>query len=194
MPRRCAFPDLSASLRSINTSYTQFYNGRHGHIGPVFQGRFASSPVEDDAYLLTAVRYIHLNPRDLIGLKPEEYKWSSYRQYLAGEEGICDTKLVLDAIGGRDALVRFHDVGANELAFYEEPPRRLAISDAEACMIAKREYGRQFADEIVNMGKQRRDSALRRLYSMGITIRQMERITGIGRGIIQKAVSERRKI
>lgn len=44
------------------------------------------------------------------------------------------------------------------------------------------------------MGKQRRDSALRRLYSMGITIRQMERITGIGRGIIQKAVSERKKM
>ena len=84
--------------------------------------------------------------------------------------------------------------GADELAFYEEPPRRPAISDAEACMIAKREYGRRFTDEIVNMGKQRRDSALRRLYSMGITIRQMERITGIGRGIIQKAVSERKKM
>lgn len=191
---RCAFPDLSSSLRSINTSYAQFYNGRHGHIGSVFQGRFASSPVEDDAYLLTAVRYIHLNPKDLIGPAPEDYKWSSYRQYLTGEEGICDTKLVLDAIGGRNALARFHDVGADELAFCEEPPRRPAMSDTEASVIAKREYGRRFADEIVNMSKQSRDFALRRLYSMGISIRQMERITGIGRGIIQKAVSERRKI
>jgi len=45
----------------------------------VFQGRFHSIPVEEDAYFTTVARYIHLNPvRAGMVSRPEDYPWSNY--------------------------------------------------------------------------------------------------------------------
>ncbi len=89
---------ISEPLHKLCTSYALSFNGRHAHIGSVFQGRFASFPINADAHLIEVVRYIHLNPKDIGITDPREYKWSSYREYL-GEEGLCDTSLVCELLG-----------------------------------------------------------------------------------------------
>lgn len=53
---------LSGAMHALATKYAQYFNRRNGHSGHVFQGRFGSFPVNDDAYMLEAVRYIHDNP------------------------------------------------------------------------------------------------------------------------------------
>jgi REP element-mobilizing transposase RayT len=53
---------LSKVLHRILTGYAMRFNKRHGRSGYLFQGRFESKPVLDDAYLLTLVRYVHRNP------------------------------------------------------------------------------------------------------------------------------------
>ena len=65
---------LSKGLHRLATSYALFFNGRHGHVGPVFQDRFGSLPVETDEHLLMAMRYIHLNPLDLGAAFPGDYQ------------------------------------------------------------------------------------------------------------------------
>ena len=65
---------LSKGLHRLATSYALFFNGRHGHVGPVFQDRFGSLPVETDEHLLMAMRYIHLNPLDLGATFPGDYR------------------------------------------------------------------------------------------------------------------------
>lgn len=51
--------------------------------GALFEGRFKSKLVPDDDYLLHLTRYIHLNPvRANLVSKPEEWKFSSYQDYL----------------------------------------------------------------------------------------------------------------
>ena len=184
---RGALDDVTRLMRKTNTSMARWYNGRHGHVGPVLQGRYASNPVECDEHLMETVRYIHMNPRDL-GVKDiDGYKWSSWHQYM-GEDGFCDASSVLDVFGGIDQMIAFHNVGSDVIEMQEYKPKRPYLSDAEAKAIASELYGALFADEIAAMEKPARNRALRRLHRMGISIRQMERLTGIGRGIIQPAV------
>lgn len=188
--------DISHLMRRINTSLAHWYNGRHGHIGPVIQGRFSSVPVESDARLLEVVRYIHLNPRDRDCGDFRDYEWSSYRQY-ANPEGIhpvkcCETAFVLGVFDGVAQFRAFHEIGNDAVAILEEKPQRPRISDAEAREIAIKFCGESFGDKIAASSKQERDKAIVRLYAMGVSIRQLERLTGIGRGIIQTAVKKGR--
>lgn len=180
--------DISRLMRRINTSLAHHYNGRHGHVGPVVQGRFSSTPVESNEHFLGAVRYIHLNPRDRED-DFRDYPWSSYRQY-AGDEGICDTEFALDVFGGRAQFETYHEIGSDAIEILDGTPHRPHVSDAEAKAIASKAFGASFGDAIAAMGKAERNRALSRLHGMGISIRQLERLTGIGRGVIQPAVKK----
>ena len=54
--------NLSEFMRHFLVTYTVRFNRRNGRTGHVFQGRFKSLLVDEDAYLLPLSRYIHLNP------------------------------------------------------------------------------------------------------------------------------------
>lgn len=179
---------LSAAMQSICTSYAMYFNGRYGHVGPVFQGRFASNPVNSDSHLLQTMRYIHLNPRDRQE-NPFNYVWSSYQQYL-GKPGICHTSKLLDIIGGKDAFVSFHDT-QDAISIVDMTGHRRRLSDIEAKDIAQKMIGADFAEVLAFMPKEKRDSALRGLAGAGLSSRQLERLTGIGRGTIRKACEHR---
>jgi len=70
-------------MKAVNISYVLYFNKRYNRVGHLFQDRFKSEAIEDDRYLLGALRYIHNNlMEEGIGLKQEEYKWSSYREYI----------------------------------------------------------------------------------------------------------------
>ena len=75
-------PNLSKSMQWLGTRYTRRFNLRNLQSGHLFQGRFKSIIVENDAYLLRLSCYIHRNPlRAGIVERLANYKWSSYRFY-----------------------------------------------------------------------------------------------------------------
>lgn len=181
-------PPLARMMHQLNTSYAHRFNGAHGHVGPVFQSRFDSAPVESDAHFVEVVRYIHLNAKDLGLSEPLAYEWSSYREYASGGEGgLCDRERVLDAFGGFEGMAAFHDVGGDDLALVAMTPHRPRVSDAEARSTASSLFGTSFADGIAQMDRSSRDRALKRLYDSGLSIRQIERLTGIGSTAIHRA-------
>ena len=53
---------LAPLMRRLLTGYAQAFNRRHHRVGYLFQGRYKSLICEEEEYLLTLVRYIHLNP------------------------------------------------------------------------------------------------------------------------------------
>ncbi|SPE54930.1 conserved hypothetical protein [Verrucomicrobia bacterium] len=103
-------PNLGRGMQWLNTSYSVWFNRRHGRSGHLFQGRYKAIIVEPSAWGLELSRYIHLNPvrvgrlgldkgaraRDRAGVGPQPepaqvkarttvlrgYRWSSYRAYL----------------------------------------------------------------------------------------------------------------
>jgi len=75
---------IVTALKNFFLSYSKSLNKEMGRSGPLFEGRFRSKLVPDDDYLLHLTRYIHLNPvRANLVNKPEEWKFSSYQDYLS---------------------------------------------------------------------------------------------------------------
>lgn len=101
---------ISEAMRDFTSRYARYFNDRYALVGPLFQGRFKSRPIADDADLLSASRYVHRNSLDIAANAPmDEYRWSSYRAYVTGARpaAVTDTSLVLGVAGGRDAYRRF---------------------------------------------------------------------------------------
>lgn len=59
---RSGSPGLPQFMRRLLTGYALAYNRRHKRAGHLFQNRYKSIVVEEDAYFRELVRYIHLNP------------------------------------------------------------------------------------------------------------------------------------
>ncbi len=79
--------NLSRAMQWFGVTYTNRFNARHARSGHLFQGRFKSMLVENDAYLLGLSRYIHRNPlRAGVVKRLVDYRWSSYRTYAYGQK------------------------------------------------------------------------------------------------------------
>ena len=73
---------LAQAIGETHRNYTRFINFREQWRGYLWQGRF-SSYVLDERYLLSAVRYILLNPvKSKLVTRPWDYKWSSARHHM----------------------------------------------------------------------------------------------------------------
>lgn len=75
--------DIATVIKRIAVSYVFYFNKKYKRIGHLFQDRFKSEAVEDEAYVLSLSRYIHQNPAKANLVKsPDKYKWSSYNGYI----------------------------------------------------------------------------------------------------------------
>ncbi len=73
---------LSKILQGINQSYTMYFNGKYKTVGHLFQGRYKAILCDKDAYLLSLIKYIHLNAvRAKIAKAAGQYRWSSHQSY-----------------------------------------------------------------------------------------------------------------
>lgn len=76
----------SLVFRDLGRDYVRQFNKRHRRTGTLWEGRFKSSLVDTDQYLLACYRYIELNPvRARMVEKPADYPWSSYCANALGE-------------------------------------------------------------------------------------------------------------
>lgn len=101
---------ISRLIQSAARRYAGYYNAKYGGTGTLWEGRFHSSIITDDRYLLACHRYIDMNPvRAGLAARPEDYRWSSHRHL---------------AFGVRDDLLTVHSTVA--ALGHEEHRRRLA--------------------------------------------------------------------
>jgi putative transposase len=74
---------LPKMMQAVGRSYVQAFNKVHGRTGTLWEGRYRSTLIQTDRYLLTCMAYIDLNPvRAHMVLQPEDYAWSSYGHYV----------------------------------------------------------------------------------------------------------------
>ncbi len=89
---------LHKAIGEAHRRYTRYINFQKGWKGHLWQGRFASYPMDED-HLLAAARYIELNPvRAGLVKKPGDYKWSSAPAHLEGRDDILVKVAPLSAI------------------------------------------------------------------------------------------------
>jgi putative transposase len=105
---------LRAALAPAHRRYSWEINRREGWRGYLWQGRFASFPM-DEAHVHACLRYVELNPvRARLAARPEDWPWSSARAHLglaadnltdlaAAAERVDDWRAFLDAGLGDEA-------------------------------------------------------------------------------------------
>src|SRR5271155_2269023 len=75
-------PNLARGMQAALSAYANAWARRHRFCGHVFQGRYRAELVEDETYLWTVTRYVHLNPvRARLVDQPADWRWSSYPGY-----------------------------------------------------------------------------------------------------------------
>jgi putative transposase len=74
---------LSRLMQALGRRYVRRFNDRHRRSGTLWEGRYRSTVVQTDRYLLACMRYIELNPvrAGLVG-DPAAYRWSSCAHHL----------------------------------------------------------------------------------------------------------------
>ncbi len=103
---------LDRVMASLNTSYAMHFNRRHGRVGHLFQSRYRSRPLDDDADLLGTILYVHRNPwkhgvvSDLAAL--ERFPWVGHGALLGHQpaRSFHTTRDALALMGSDPARVR----------------------------------------------------------------------------------------
>lgn len=172
---------LSAFMKMIDERYGKHVAEETGRKGGILVRPFWSEPIETENYLLCAVRYVHANPA-VAGICPASaYEWSSAKDYL-GRSGITDTDTVLDLLGGREGFISWSQ--ACNMTTYAFPGSRLKghLKDDELVSIAKMLLGNC---NISSRGIEERNEAIRLLIYRGFSNRQISRVCGVGRGVVE---------
>ncbi len=74
---------LPLMMQAVGRSYVRYFNQRHGRSGTLWEGRYRSTLIETERYLLACMVYIDLNPvRAGMVAQPGAWPWSSYPHYL----------------------------------------------------------------------------------------------------------------
>ena len=78
---------ISRILQSLTVAHAWRYHKRHRSAGHVWQGRFKSPVIENDAHLPVVLRYIEANPvRAKIVKDAADYRWSTYPCHALGHD------------------------------------------------------------------------------------------------------------
>ena len=184
-----AVEKVSAMMKLLCGNYARYFNDRYGRVGHLFQERFVSEPIEDDEYLLTVLRYIHLNPSAAELADYDAYEWSSYREYWSNPV-ICSTGFVETLFDSREDFMLFHRIQGRENVCYDVDrirSRTRAMPDEEAIELARSMLGGVDPSSIKQLNVKLRNALIVRLKESGLSICQIERLTGISRSIISKA-------
>lgn len=175
--------NLATTMRRICSSYVYWYNWKYKRCGHLYQDRFKSEVVEDNNYFLTVLRYIHQNPLKAGIVKNiADYKWSSYTEYILKQK-IIDVGFVFGMLTKDQFICYSNEENKDRCLEYSE---NIKIDDNEAREIIKKIIDVKNINEIQSFEKAKRDNIIKNLKLIdGLSIRQLARITGITKRIIE---------
>lgn len=95
--------EISKFMQKVNTTYSMYYNKINNRVGYVFRNRFKSQEIFNQGQLYTCLRYIHNNPvKANITKTMQEYKYSSYNEFLSGKHQIINDKSIEKLFGNSE--------------------------------------------------------------------------------------------
>lgn len=180
---------LSSVVKRISAAYALFYNRKYERVGHLFQDRFKSEPVNDESYFFTLIRYIHQNPV-VAGLSADvaSYPWSSWKEYESGNRpSICNTMPVLRRMPIAQLRELVNEPLSKAVRILDYDKTNCFATDDEVREYLSERYGLRIPADIQLLTKDRRDEILHDIKEYGASIRQLERLTGIGFSIIRRA-------
>ena len=172
-------------MKRISTRFVYWYNIKYQRVGHLFQDRFKSEPVEDDAYFMTVIRYIHQNPvKAGLCKNLADYEYSSYNEFFKNSD-LIDTDFVFGIIPF-ELFTQFNNEWSNDKCLEIEDKPIVRVTDEQAQKIIYKYSKCKSAAQFQNLNLKQRDKCLIKFRESGLSIRQISRLTGVSFGIVRK--------
>ena len=175
---------LELVFKRLGVSYVYYYNWKYQLQGHLFQDRFRSEPVDDDAYFMDVLRYICQNPiKAGLSENVTDYPWVRCSGIHKAVE-LDDISALTDLAGSR--LLSF--VSEPCAGEHLDEKLKLRLSDRDAAESLCSACGCRNVQEIGGWEREQKDAAIRRIHELGISIRQFSRLTGVSKAIIERVL------
>lgn len=176
---------LETIFKRIGGRYVYYYNAKYQRTGHLFQDRFKSEPIDDDSYFLTVLRYIHQNPvKAKLCSKVEEYPFSSFGEYLR-ESTFVDTGFALGMIE-RSEFASFSNTPNTDTCLELTASSRRAVTDTQAQAFIEKISHCKTIVEFQRLEEKKKECFIKKIYDKGVSVRQLSRLTGITKGMVEK--------
>lgn len=187
--------NLSKFMRQLGMSYSIYFNKKYKRVGHLWQGRFKSWYITDEAYLYTLIRYIEQNPlRARIVEDLKEYNFSSYRYFIHKEQipSCLKRSLIYENFKENvDDIVDFitAPIDINELK---------EISKASSLVVISENKPKKTKKELIKIitdykDKRERDKKIVKAYSLGYSQQMIAEVIGISQQAVAKIVKRERE-
>ncbi|MFT3970190.1 MAG: transposase [Micropruina sp.] len=166
---------IGAVMKRLGVRYANRFNRKYGRVGHVFQDRFASKPIEDDAYLSAVLPYIWNNPVVAgMATRPEDYPWSS-RRWLGRASLLVDHELLKQLLAvDAEELANAH--AADDVRFDLLKPVRYTPDEAAELLHAA--SGVRTPQEFHDLARDVQRRVVRELRTRGVPYSLIARVIG----------------
>lgn len=183
---------MSAAMHRLLLTYARRFNKRTGRTGHLFQNRFDRRSLDTDWQVMEAIRSVHANPQEAGIALVECYPWSSFAEYLRAYDndmsrGFSDPSCVLELFGSAKAFIAY--------SLSTPEGGKLAMPNLEEAEWERHAFAEKLAKGlgVPLHGVKAAPSAQRtivifELHDAGLTVRQIERYTGIGKSTVSRIV------
>ena len=179
---------ISSIIQSLAIRYSLYFNKKYERVGHLFQNRYKSKCVENERYLLNLVRYIHQNPENANVGFTENYRWSSFKEYITHNK-LIDSDYILNFF--EFSIEKFKNFNLNYIENYKDELEYEFINkfdDNKIKQIIEKELHIRDVNEIANYNIKLRNNYIKCIKKMeGVTCAQIARILNISRKIVERA-------
>jgi len=181
---------IGVVIKRLGVRYAGRFNRKYGRVGHLFQDRFKSVAVEDDAHLVTLLRYVWNNPVEAgIVESAEAYRWSSCGLVGRSSPLIDEGELQILLPSGR-----LSDIVPVPLLLPAEQHgargRPLRHSEGEAAHLLYRACGANSPAEFRALDPSERRTAIRELRILSVAYDQIARVTGFSATSVRRMQAE----
>ena len=185
--------NLSKMMRSINANYAGYFNRKYKRVGHLWQGRFKSWYITDDAYLYTLIKYIEFNPlKANMVTSLYDYPYGSFQMF-------CNDKAPLECLKKSIMFEQFANAEERKEFFeswYDEAILKeivkasgLVTASAPAKTLSKKDLTDLFADTDT---KQERDKKVMKAIEKGYSQQMIAEVLGISQPAVSLIVRKYR--
>jgi len=184
---------LSKFMRQINMNYAIYFNKKYKRSGHLWQGRFKSWFITDEAYLYTLILYIEQNPlKAKIINKIEEYPYSTAHYFLSKEslpDCLKNSYIAQNYHEDREAIEAFLNSPIDNSILQELKRGASLVEAPNIDKIAKEEDLKALFKDLID--KKDRNSKIVKAYKKGFSQHMIAKVLGISQpavfGIIKRS-------
>jgi REP element-mobilizing transposase RayT len=176
---------LSTIMRRFGARYVFRFNWKYKRNGHLFQDRYKSECVESDAYFLTVLKYIYQNPvKAGLCRHPVDYRWSS-RHRAARDNGLIDEVKLARLVAIKE-VEKWEKEPVHAELLENRIGRKRRYTDEEAAILLTNCCRAEGATAFQQLSQERQQTVIREMRAQSVPIRQVARVTGLSKGIIER--------